>query len=414
MSAGASGLRLERREQDESATMLELFFDLVFVFALTQVTAFMAKDLDPLRLTQGLLILGLLWWSWVGYAWLGNVIRADEGGGRLALLGAMGAMFVIALAIPEAFDDAPGGWSAPYAIATGYFVLRAIHIGTFWLAAAGDRGLRRQLLRFAASMLLATSLLMIAGGVEDDARTWLWVAALAADYVGTYAGGASGWRLASATHFAERHSLIIIIALGESIVAVGVGVSERPFSGAIVLAALLGLTLTAALWWMYFDTSSLLAERALATCPEDRRPRLARDAYSFLHLPMMAGIVLLALGMKKVLEYVSDTEEHDLDDPLTGVALAALVLGVSIYLAGQVAFIARCGAGVRVHRLVLALAVVPLALLGEELPAMATLALLAGVLTATVAWESWRFAAARHEVRHAPHHYAHPSALPEG
>ncbi|MGQ0630906.1 MAG: low temperature requirement protein A [Sporichthyaceae bacterium] len=410
MNVGASGLRLERREREETATTLELFFDLVFVFALTQVTAFMAKDLDALRLTQGVLILGLLWWSWVGYAWLGNVIKADEGAARLALLGAMGAMFVIALAIPEAFDDAPGGWSAPYALATGYFVLRAIHIGTYWVASAGDRGLRRQLLRFAASALLATTLLMIAAGVGGDARTWLWVAALAADYVGTYAGGASGWRLASATHFAERHGLIMIVALGESIVAVGVGVTDRPFSEAIALAALLGLALTSALWWMYFDTSSLLAERALATCPEDQRARLARDAYSFLHLPMMVGIVLLALGMKKVLEYVSDTEGHDLDDPLKGTALLALVLGVSAYLAGQVAFIARCGAGVRIHRLVLAGAVLPLAVLGAQLPAMATLAVLAVVVSATVAWESWRFAAQRHKVRHEPHHFSHPDA----
>lgn len=400
-------LRFERRSAESTATTIELFFDLVFVFALTQVTAFMAKDPGAERLTQGMLVLGLLWWCWVGYAWLGNVVKADEGAARLATLTAMGAMFVIALAIPEAFDDSPGGISAPYAIAVGYFVLRAVHIGTFWAFAAGDPGLRRQLVRFSASMLGATGLLLAAAAASGTTRTWLWVGVLAADYLGTLLGGAAGWRLPAARHFAERHGLIVIVALGESIVAIGVGVSDRPFSGAIVSASLLGLTLTMALWWLYFDTSALLTERALAEAPDADRARMGRDAFSFLHLPLIAGIVLLALGMKKVLEYVSDTEHHDLSDPLKGAGLFALVAGVIMYLLGQSAYYYRCTSRVKVFRIGLAVLLLPMFAIGPQVPAMLSLGILAGAVGLMVAWETHVHAVDRHQIRHAEHGGSH-------
>lgn len=410
--APARRLRFETLHPDSPPTTIELFFDLVFVFALTQVTAFMAKDPTAERLSQGLLVLGLLWWCWVGYAWLGNVVKAEEGAARVAALTAMAAMFVIALAIPEAFDDSPGGISAPYAIAIGYAVLRAVHVGTFWALAAGDAGLRQQLLRFGASALAATALLLAAAAAGGATRTWLWVGVLVADYLGTLLGGAAGWRLPAARHFAERHGLIVIVALGESIVAIGVGVSDRPFSGAIMSASLLGLGLTAALWWLYFDTTALLAERALSDAPDVERARMGRDGYSFLHLPMIAGIVLLALGMKKVLEYVSDTEHHDLSDPLKGASLAALVLGVVIYLLGQSAFYYRCVHRVKLFRVVLAALLLPMLVIGAEIPAMLSLGVLTTAVALTVAWETHVFAADRHQLRHSahghpPHHEEH-------
>lgn len=411
--APARRLRFERLHPESPAATIELFFDLVFVFALTQVTAFMAEDPTAERMVQGMLVLGLLWWCWVGYAWIGNVAKADEGATRLAILSAMAAMFVIALAIPEAFDDSPGGISAPYAIAVGYFVLRTIHIGAFWALAAGDAALRRQLMRFGASMLAATGLLLAAAAASGPARTWLWVGVLAADYLGTLLGGASGWRLPAARHFAERHGLIIIVALGESIVAIGVGVSDRPFSGAIMSASLLGLGLTMALWWLYFDTTALHAERALHEARDVERARMGRDGYSFLHLPMIAGIVLLALGMKKVLEYVSDTEHHDLSDPLKGAPLAALVLGVVTYLLGQTAFYYRCVRRVKVFRVGLAVLLLPMLVIGAELPAMLSLGILTAAVAATVAWETHVFAADRHQLRHsAPGHPSHPGEDP--
>lgn len=399
----ARRLRFEPLHPESSATTLELFFDLVFVFALTQVTAFMAKDPGTERLVQGMLMMGLLWWCWASYAWLGNVVKADEGATRLAILTGMGAMFVIALAIPEAFDDAAGGLSAPYAIAIGYFVLRGIHLATFWFLAAGDSGLRGQLTRFGISQLTATVLLLAAAAASGDTRTWLWVAVLAADYLGTALGGASGWRLPAARHFAERHGLIVIVALGESIVAIGVGITDRPFSGAIAAASLLGLALSAALWWLYFDTSALITEQALAAADPVTRARMGRDAFSFLHLPIVAGVVLLALGMKKVLEYVADTEHHDLSDPLKGAGLFALVAGVIMYLLGQSAYYYRCTHRVKALRIGLAALLLPMFAIGPQVPAMLSLGILAAAVSLMVAWETHVFAADRHRIRHGEH-----------
>jgi len=198
MSVIRGRMRLETIRGDATVTPLELFFDLVFVFALTQVTAFMAAELSWQGLLQGLLIFGLLWWSWVAYAWLGNVVKADEGACRLVMFGAMAAMFVIALSIPESFDDLPTGLHAPVVIAVCYFLFRSIHLAMYWIAARGDGGLRAQLGRFSASMFTATTLLLLAAGADGKTQTALWGAALLADYGGTYVGGASGWRIGSA------------------------------------------------------------------------------------------------------------------------------------------------------------------------------------------------------------------------
>ena len=296
--------RIRSVEEDARVAPIELFFDLVFVFSLTQVTALMASDLSPHGLLRGLLVLALLWWCWVGYAWLGNVVRVDEGVGRATMFGAMAAMFVLALSVPKAFKDLPGGLPGPVVLATGYFAVRILHLLIFWLASSGDEGLRRQLLRFTPSLLVSTALLLVASQLEGPAQTVTWGATILADYAGTILAGASGWRLNSAAHFAERHGLILIVALGESIVAIGVGVATVPLSGPIILASTLGLALAACLWWAYFDVVALVAERVLRQSEGEERARLARDSYSYLHLPMIAGIVLLALGLKKVLEYV--------------------------------------------------------------------------------------------------------------
>lgn len=394
-------LRLEPVVEGATTTPLELFFDLVFVFALTQVTGFMAVDSGPERTFRGLLILGLMWWSWVGYAWLGNVVKADEGGCRIAVLAATAAMFVIALAIPRAFDDRSGAWSSAYILAVGYFVLRAVHLVTFWVLAADDAALRAQLVRFAASMATATTLLIVAAAASGGVRTGLWVTALVADYAGTYLGGAAGWRLRAASHFAERHGLIVLIALGESVVAIGAGVSDRPLSGRIIAGSLLGLSVSAALWWVYFDTSVTLAEHALTASGGADRARLARDAYSFLHLPMVAGIALAALGLKKVLGVLSAHGGQVPSDPVRGVGLAALVVGVAAYLVAHVAFLVRCGIGVKWHRLGAAVGVLPLLAIGPHIPALATLAALTLAVTAILGWETRHFAEQRRLVRRA-------------
>lgn len=393
--------QLEAQHEGGAVTPVELFFDLVFVFALTGVTAFMAEDLTWHGLVRGALILGLLWWSWACYSWVGNVVRADEGIARLAMLAGMTVMLVLALSIPEAFDDMPGGLHGPVVMAVCYFLFRAVHLVLFWIIAAGDAGLRGQLLRLLPSMLSATALLLVAAETRGTAQTLLWAAALLADYLGNYLGGARGWRIRSAAHFAERHGLILIIALGESIVAISVGVTHLPISWPIVAAAVLGLLLSAALWWAYFDMASLRVELAFEATPAADRPRLARDAYTYLHLPLIGGVVLVALGLTKVMEYVGDTGHHDLADPLAGIALIALIGGVVLYLLAHVLFTWRVLRTLNVQRAVLAVALLPLLLIGPHLPALATLGVLTAAMAALVAFETARFADDRDRIRHA-------------
>ncbi len=403
MSIRRASIKAQPTTEDHSVTTLELFFDLVFVFALTQITALMAHDLSWQGVLRGLLLIGLLWWSWIGFSWLCNLVKADEGSVRGVMVAAMAAMFVIALAIPEAFHDLPGGLPGPVVIAIAYFVFRAMHLWLFWLIADGDAGLRRTLLRFAPSMLAGTALLLVASQFHGNNQTLFWALALAADYGGTYLIDARGWRLRSAAHFAERHGLIVIIALGESIVAIGVGVTDLPISWPILLAALLGLIVSSALWWIYFDATAQYGEQALASEPLETRPKLGRDAYTFLHFPMVAGIVLLALGLKKVLEYVGDSEHHHLDDPLKGIGLYALFAGVVLYLLGHVGFKWRTTHRLGVSRLVtaaLCLIAIPAV---AHLSALAQVAVLAVLLSLLVAFEAVRYAREREELRHGTH-----------
>jgi low temperature requirement protein LtrA len=400
MTTRSGPIKAEETSEDQPVTTLELFFDLVFVFALTQITALMAHDLTWPGVFRGLLLVGLLWWSWIGFSWICNLVKADEGSVRGVMLAAMAAMFVMALSIPEAFHDRPGGLPGPVVVAIAYFAFRAMHLLMFWLIADGDRVLRRTLLRFAPSMLAGTALLLVASQFHGGTQTLLWALALAADYGGTYLIDARGWRLRSPAHFAERHGLIVIIALGESIVAIGVGVTDLPISWPILIASVLGLAVSAALWWIYFDATVLYGEQALAAEPLETRPKLARDAYTFLHFPMVAGIVLLALGLKKVLEYVGDTGHHHLADPLKGIGLYALFFGVVLYLLGHVGFKWRTTRRLGVSRLITAaLAVVAVVALGNA-PALAQLAVLTALLTGLVAFESVRFAQEREALRH--------------
>ena len=328
------------RHGTEQATVspIELFFDLVFVFALTQVTAFMADDLTWNGLLRGTLIVMLLWWCWIGWAWIANVASADQAAIKFLMFAAMGAMFLMALCIPEAFDDFAGGLVAPLVLAICYLVFRLMHLAMFFYLAGDDKGLRRQLLRFTPSVLGATVILVVASQFSGWVQTALWVGALVVDYAGTFLAGSGGWRLPAPGHFAERHGLILIVALGESIVAIGVGVADRPISWPIIAASIFGLLVASIMWWAYFDVSALQGEHALASEPEETRPRLGRNAYTYTHLPMILGVVLVALGLKKVLEYVSDSEAHTLLDPLKGVGLAALFGGVIIYLLAHVLF----------------------------------------------------------------------------
>lgn len=395
------------REEQAQATVtpLELFFDLVFVFALTQVTAFMADELNWQGILRGALVIMLLWWAWTGYAWLANVASAEEPLIKLSILAGMSAMFVLALCIPEAFDDLPGGLNGPVVLAVCYLLFRFMHFVMFMIIAQDDPGLRSQLLRFAPSVVAGSAVLLVASQFHGWVQTTLWVLALVADYIGTALGGFSGWRLPAPGHFSERHGLIVIVALGESIVAIGVGVAKEPISWVIIIASLLGLILAFALWWAYFDVSALLGEHALASEPPETRVRMARNAYSFAHMPLAVGIVLVAFGLKEVLLYVSDSSHHELTDPLPPVALAALVGGAAIYLLGHVVFKWLTVHAFSVVRVAAAAALLVATPLIAETPALVQLGVVALLVACAVVIESVVFAEPRRKIRAelAPH-----------
>lgn len=396
-------VRVERLREAASATTLELFFDLVFVFALTQITALMAEEPTATGLLRGTLLMMVVWWCWVGYSWVSNLVKADEGVARVTLLVAMAAMFLVALAIPEAFGDLAGGLHGPTVFAFCYLVLRLAHLALFWVISGEDAVLRRQVGRFAVTMIGGTVFLLLAASTSGTAQLLLWGAAIVADYGGTLAIGFRGWRINSAGHFAERHGLIVMIALGESIVAIGVGVTHLAISWPIVVAAILGLAVSASLWWVYFDTTALLGEHALSSAEGDRRVSMARTGFTYLHLPMMLGIVLLALGLKKVLTYVGDTEHHALSDALYGAPLWAMYGGTALYLLAHVGFAWRCYRDFTAYRLVVAVVLLAAVPLVANLPALASLGVLSALLIALNAVESVRLREDRDQVRHGAH-----------
>ncbi|MCA1679963.1 MAG: low temperature requirement protein A, partial [Actinobacteria bacterium] len=285
-------------EAEERVGPLELFFDLVFVFAITQVTAYIAKDPSWEGLMRGLLILVVVWWAWAAYAWLTNTLDTERDDVRLVMFISMGAMFVVSLSIPHAFND------NALLFALAYFIVRAAHVMLYGYA-SNDVGVKQAVKRLAPSAAVACGLLVAASFLDGAPQGLLWLAAIAIDYVGPIISGMEGWTL-HAGHFAERHALIVIIAFGESIVATGLGTESVKLDAAVVSAAVCGIVIAAALWWAYFDVVAIVAERHLREKEGIAQVRMARDSYSYIHLILIAGIVLLALGAKKTILAVDE------------------------------------------------------------------------------------------------------------
>jgi low temperature requirement protein LtrA len=368
----------------ERVTPLELFFDLVFVLAITQCTALMAHHPTWSGLAQGLLVLGMLWWAWTGYSWLTSVIDPEEGAVRLVIFGAMAALLLVSLCVPEAFGN------LALAFALIYGVVRTAHIALFMLASPEDDALRHSVLGLAASTAVAVVLLATASLFDGLAQGALWALALLLDMGGPYFFGSEGWKLVPG-HFAERHGLIVIIALGESIVAIGVGASHTLTLG-IGTAAVLGVALTAAMWWVYFDIVAIVAGRRLAEAEVGRvQNEMARDSYSYLHLPMVAGIVLVALGLKTT---IAHTDGH-----LHTVPAFALLGGLALYLLGHVAFRYRHIHTINRQRLLLAIVLLILVPAAAEVPALVSLAVANLLLWTMIAYETRSYGEGRQQVR---------------
>jgi low temperature requirement protein LtrA len=371
-------------EREARVTPLELFFDLVFVFAITQVTGLLSSDPSWEGLARGVLILGALWWAWTAYAWLTNTLDAEEELVRLAMLAAMAAMLLVALSVPLAFDHD----AALFGIA--YLLVRVLHVGLYAIAGKGDRDLLGAVLRLVPTAVAGPSLILAAALFDGVTQGALWAGALVIDYVGPALGRGRGWRV-SPGHFAERHGLIVLIALGESIVALGVGAGALHLDAGTIVAAVLGIVVISALWWSYFDWFTLAGERLLTRAEGAARATLARDVYSYVHLTFVAGIVLFALGLKKTL---GDAGHH-----LDVVPAFGLCCGLAVYFLGHVLVRLRVsrttGRGRATATVVLA-ALFPVAL---AVPALIALALVATACTGLIVYEVTRFREDRYRIR---------------
>jgi low temperature requirement protein LtrA len=332
-----------------------------------------------------MLVLAALWWAWSVYAWLTSAMDVDEGGVRLVMLASMGAMFGVALAVPGAFgDDA-------VLFGVAYLLVRLLHLVLSVTVVRDDPDRRGALLRFAPTAVLGASLLVFAGFLEGRERIAVWLVALAIDYLGPVVIGVGrGWRVAP-EHFAERHGLIILIALGESIIAIGLGAGFELDAGVIV-AATLGIVVVSALWWLYFDVAAIVARRRLMQAMGLELHRLALHAYSYLHLPMVAGIVLFALGLK--------TTVGDVGEQLDTVPALALCGGAALYLLAHIAFLFRTTGRVFRRRTVGAVVLLTLMPAASAIPALAALALVSAVCALVVTYEVLLYREDRVRVRH--------------
>ena len=371
--------------QEDRVLPLELFFDLVFVLAITQCTTLMSHHTTWEGLGQGMLVLALLWWSWTAYAWLTSVVDPEEGGVRIALFAAMAGFLIAGICVPEAFGDL----GTQFAIAYG--AVRFAQIFLLAIAGRDDPSFRRSVTGLGIGTAVGVALLIAGSFLDPGLRAAVWGVALILDMGEPYVFGSEGWHLVPG-HFAERHGLIVIIALGESIVAIGLGAGSHLTWG-IAAAAALGIGVVAALWWTYFDIVALVSARRLIRAPEGKvRNELARDSYSYIHFLLVAGVILLALGLKKGIGH--PTEE--LDD----VPAFALVGGVAMYLLGLVAFRYRHIHTVNWQRLGIAMLLFALFPVATALSALVMLVALNLLLWTMIAHETRGYGEGRDEVRH--------------
>jgi low temperature requirement protein LtrA len=374
-------------ESEHRVSSLELFFDLVFVFSFTQVTTLLLDHMSWGGLGRGLLVLAVLWWAWASYAWLTNTIDAEAGPAIAVILMAIGAMFVAALAVPEAFTGHRLGFGL------AFLVVLVMFVGLFAVAGRNEPDLLAAVLRMSRTTLTGGALILAAAFVESGLRPVLWFAGLAIGFVGPGLSGVRGWRVQPA-HFAERHGLIVIIAIGEALAAIGFGARNTGLGAGVIIATVLGLVVAASFWLAYFDYFSSGAQRLLTDRRGEQRVALARDAYTYLHLPMVAGIVLFAFGMRTTLGRV---HAH-----LHLIPALALCGGSALYLLAYVGLRWRVSRRLSRGRSIATAAFAASVVIAIAVPALATAALVAaiwiGLHTYELIW--WREERARRRSGH--------------
>ena len=367
-------------QQDEvRVSTLELFFDLVFVFTITQLTSVLAHHPDGGGLVRVSLMLIVIWWMYGGYAWLTNVVAPDRALYQLLLLSGMGAFLIISLAVPEAF----GGSGVAFGLA--YVVVVLIHSGLFTRSQAGESA--TAILRVAPLNLVAAVLIVAAGVIGGTSRWVLWGLAVGVILLPSLRPPDPRFEI-NPSHFVERHGLVVIVALGESVVAVGIGASEHSLTVGLVAVAILGLGLSACLWWTYFgEEEDERALRAMAAAPRARRGWLALNGFYHWHLLILLGVIALASALEQAIGHSGE--------PLSLARSLALGGGVAFFFLGDALFRRTLSIGAVRWRLLaaaLALATVPL---GPEIAAVAQLACLFAFVQVCLLLE-WRARAPAH------------------
>ena len=318
-------------------TTYELFFDLVFVLTITRLADVLHQEPDVIGLLTVLVILANIWWMYSGYGWLTSSTGTSSLTRRLLLFVAMGGFLVMAIATPNAFG-ADG-----LAFGLGYLVVTVVHLGMFGtvFGPAFERGALRAMQQIAPFNLGSAALLIIAGFVEGAADWWLWGAAAALHVALLELGRFRRFSLPQASPpvkmlFVERNGIVLIVALGESMVALGLGLGDNAISPPVLLAALLSLTLAAALWSLYFVDADAAAERTLESAPRESVLRIVGLAFSYAYVPLLAGIIMISASLTEVLA-------HPLA-PLAPASAAFLAGGASLYVLGIAAFRQAVGA----------------------------------------------------------------------
>jgi low temperature requirement protein LtrA len=372
------------QEEERKTSYLELFFDLVFVFAFTQVTALILEDTSPRGFARAALVLAMVWWAWSAYAWMTNAIDVENAVTRLIIFAAMAAGFFMALAVPHAFEE-EAAW-----FAVAYFVVRMLQSALYSWGVRDDPELLRVTLHLAPGFVVAAFVALAGGFVEPDYRAWVWLASLVIDVVATLTIARGDWHV-SPSHFAERFALIVIIALGESIVAIGVATGGLDRDATYAVSVVVAFAGVAALWWAYFDFTAVAAERSLRRVSGRARTALARDVFTFFHYPVVLGIILYAVAAKKTLE-------HPLD-PLSKPGRWALGLGVAFFLCGFALMRFRVIRRVAWERLVAAAVALVVAVLLDGADAIVTLGVVIAILAFSIALETARLRELRAELR---------------
>lgn len=351
---------------DQSATFVELFFDLVFVFGITQIVALLHHDMSWVGVGHAVLVFWLVWWAWTQFTWALNSADTTHPFVEFSTLIATAVAFFMSVSIPNSFD----GHAVWFAVS--YVLVRSLGLGVYAAVSRADPDQRAAVRLFTAASTGGLAAVLVGAFLGGSAQVWAWTLAILLDVVAATIGGrAHGWHI-HAEHFAERHGLIVIIALGESLIVAAAGLTDAELTPDVIVVSFLGVLISCGLWWTYFPIAKPELERALAATPTADQGSTARDAFSLAHFPMLCGVVAYAVALEEAIAHPGD--------PLTSSTRLALALGLFLFVGGTALAMWRATCGRPTARVVIISVTAATLLLLAGQPAFVSLAVaLAGV-----------------------------------